>query len=90
MYDKILLDAPCSAEGRILLENEKSYGFWSLENIERKAELQYSLLTNVWKHLRKGGMLIYSTCTLAPEENEALIMRFTSDYSDAVIQDIEL
>jgi NOL1/NOP2/sun family putative RNA methylase len=90
MYDKILLDAPCSAEGRILLENEKSYGFWSLENIERKAELQYSLLTNVWKHLRKGGILIYSTCTLAPEENEALIMRFTSDYSDAVIQDIEL
>jgi 16S rRNA C967 or C1407 C5-methylase (RsmB/RsmF family) len=53
LFDAILLDAPCSAEGRILLENEKSYGFWSLENIERKAELQYSFLTNVWKHLKK-------------------------------------
>ena len=52
-YDKILLDVPCSAEGRISLQNEKSYGFWSLENIQKKAELQYSLLTSAWKRLKK-------------------------------------
>jgi 16S rRNA C967 or C1407 C5-methylase (RsmB/RsmF family) len=69
-FNKILLDAPCSAEGRIFLPNEKSYGFWSLENITKKAELQYELLSNAVKILRTGGTLVYSTCTLAPEENE--------------------
>jgi 16S rRNA C967 or C1407 C5-methylase (RsmB/RsmF family) len=43
-FDRILLDAPCSAEGRISLDNEKTYGFWSLDNIIRKAELQKELL----------------------------------------------
>ena len=39
-FDRILLDAPCSAEGRISLDNEKTYGFWSLDNIQKKSELQ--------------------------------------------------
>ena len=51
-FDKILLDAPCSAEGRIQLHNEKSYGFWSLENIAHKASLQYNLLNQSLDHLR--------------------------------------
>ena len=44
-FDKILLDAPCSAEGRISTLNEKTYGFWSLENIKKKANVQYDLLS---------------------------------------------
>ena len=43
-FDRILLDAPCSAEGRISLDNEKTYGFWSLDNIIKKAELQKELI----------------------------------------------
>jgi 16S rRNA (cytosine1407-C5)-methyltransferase len=70
LFDAILLDAPCSAEGRIHIPNEKSYGFWTLENITKKAEMQYDLLSNAVKLLNKGGTLVYSTCTLAPEENE--------------------
>jgi 16S rRNA C967 or C1407 C5-methylase (RsmB/RsmF family) len=70
LFDLILLDAPCSAEGRIHIPNEKSYGFWTLENITKKAEMQYDLLSNAVKVLNKGGTLVYSTCTLAPEENE--------------------
>lgn len=69
-FDRILLDAPCSAEGRILLSNEKSYGFWTFENIEQKAELQYTILSAAISALKSGGTLVYSTCTLAPEENE--------------------
>lgn len=69
-WDRILIDAPCSAEGRISLANEKTYGFWSLENIQKKAELQYSLLSLAYESLQRGGVLVYSTCTLAPEENE--------------------
>ena len=52
-FDRILLDAPCSAEGRIDLRNEKSYGFWSLENIQKKAELQYELLSLAFGILKK-------------------------------------
>ena len=69
-FDHILLDAPCSAEGRISLDNEKTYGFWSLDNIMKKSELQSELLSVSWDHLRVGGTIVYSTCTLAPEENE--------------------
>ena len=66
----MLIDAPCSAEGRIYIPNEKSYGFWTLENISKKAELQYELLSSSLVLLKSGGTLVYSTCTLAPEENE--------------------
>lgn len=89
-FNKILLDAPCSAEGRIFLPNEKSYGFWTLENITKKAELQYELLSSAAKILRTGGTLVYSTCTLAPEENEWVITRILAEYPDLSLQDIEL
>lgn len=85
LYDKILLDAPCSAEGRIFLGNEKTFGFWSEENITRKARLQNSLLEGAWECLRVGGVLVYSTCTLAVEENEALIASFLHRHADADI-----
>ena len=52
-FDRILLDAPCSAEGRISLENEKTYGFWSLENIQKKSELQAELLELAFSRLKK-------------------------------------
>jgi 16S rRNA (cytosine1407-C5)-methyltransferase len=53
-FDRILLDAQCSAEGRISLANDKTYGFWSLENIKKKAEIQYDLLSRAVTRLEKG------------------------------------
>lgn len=53
MFDHILLDAPCSAEGRIALDNEKTYGFWSLPNIVNKSELQSELLEVSFAHLKQ-------------------------------------
>jgi len=90
LYDKILLDAPCSAEGRITLANEKSYGFWSRENIQKKAELQYTLLDTALDHLRTGGTLVYSTCTLAPEENEGVIACVLENRTDIELLPIEI
>ncbi len=52
-FHRILLDAPCSAEGRIHIPNEKSYGFWTLENITKKAEIQHELLSSAVKLLAK-------------------------------------
>ena len=89
-YDRILLDAPCSAEWRIQIENEKSYGFWSLENIAKKAELQYELLTLAVKSLKNWGTLVYSTCTLAPEENEWVITRMLLEYPELSLEPIEI
>ena len=89
-FDKILLDAPCSAEGRISLQNEKSFGFWSEENILKKSQLQTELLQKFWANLRSGGELVYSTCTLAPEENEMIIVNFLEKNVDAQILPISL
>ena len=88
--DKILLDAPCSAEGRINIANEKSYGFWSHDNIARKAELQYELLTLAYTRLKKWWTLVYSTCTLAPEENEWVIAKFLKSNHNASLDTIDI
>ncbi len=69
-FDAILLDAPCSAEGRILLDDEKTFSFFSMDNIQKKAELQKDLIATAFLRLKRGGRLVYSTCTIAPEENE--------------------
>lgn len=89
-FDRILLDAPCSAEGRISMDNEKTYGFWSLDNITRKAELQKELLKVAFARLVSGGTLVYSTCTLAPEENEWVISDFLTLHDDAVLEPIDI
>jgi 16S rRNA (cytosine1407-C5)-methyltransferase len=73
LFDAILLDVPCSAEGRIRLDDERTFGFWSLPNIATKAELQTDLLVAALMRLAPGGTLVYSTCTLAPEENEGVV-----------------
>lgn len=89
-FDRILLDAPCSAEGRISLDNEKTYGFWSLDNIQKKSELQWELLEVAFSRLKKGGTLVYSTCTLAPEENEWVISEFLLSHDDVVLDPINI
>jgi len=71
--DKVLLDAPCSAEWRINLKKPKSYKFWAEKNISKNVKVQKQLFKSAFKSLKKGGILVYSTCTLAPEENEFIL-----------------
>lgn len=73
LFDKILLDAPCSGEGLINLAHTKSLDTWSVAHIRRLAMLQKRLILTAWRLLKPGGRLVYSTCTMAPEENEAVI-----------------
>lgn len=89
-FHRILLDAPCSAEWRIHTDNEKSFGFWSIANIRDKSELQYELLSSAYAQLKKWGTLVYSTCTLAPEENEWVISHFLREHRDATLEDIDI
>ena len=72
-FDKILADVPCSAEGRIDLNEPRTYKYWSEKNIVAHAKLQRRLLRSAVACLKPGGILVYSTCTLAPEENELMI-----------------
>ncbi len=72
-FDKILADVPCSAEGRIDLSDQRSYKYWAEKNIVAHAKLQRRLLRSAVACLKPGGILVYSTCTLAPEENEGMV-----------------
>lgn len=72
-FDKILLDAPCSGEGMIDLDNPKALDHWSVAQIKRLQRIQKKAIVTAWDLLRPGGVLVYSTCTMAPEENEAVV-----------------
>jgi 16S rRNA (cytosine1407-C5)-methyltransferase len=72
-FDKILLDAPCSGEGLIRLSQPKSFENWSVAHIKRLQRLQKRAIMTAWQLLKPGGSLVYSTCTIAPEENETII-----------------
>ena len=72
-FDKALVDAPCSLEGTIYTERPKSYGMWSVHKIKDLAQRQRYLLRAAISATKVGGEIVYSTCTLAPEENEGVI-----------------
>lgn len=72
-FDKILLDAYCSGEGEVDLRKPHPLRYWSPKRINEHSRLQRRMLTAAFRLLKPGGTLIYSTCTLAPEENEAVV-----------------
>ena len=82
-FDKIILDAPCSGEGLININRSKDFEYWSLAQIKRLQQLQKKAITNAWKLLKPGGTLVYSTCTMTPEENEAVISFLLKRNDDA-------
>ncbi len=73
LFDRILVDAPCSSEGRFKVLNHKTTQYWSFRKIKEMSKKQKALLQNACRFLKPGGFLVYSTCTFAPEENEAVI-----------------
>ncbi len=90
-FDKILVDAPCSSEafGR---RNSKFFErMWHEKNIFASAKIQKKLLESAFKMCRPDGEIVYSTCTSAPEENEAVVQYLCSKFGDSVeILPIEL
>ena len=78
-YDFVLLDAPCSATGTIKRHPDLMY-LRTKEDISRLAELQKELLEHALNLLKKGGELVYSTCSLEYEENEGLVQSFLNDH----------
>jgi 16S rRNA (cytosine1407-C5)-methyltransferase len=73
LFDRVLVDAPCSCEGRFILDEPKSFAYWSVRKIKEMSHKQKGLLLNAGRLLRPGGTMVYSTCTFAPEENEEVV-----------------
>lgn len=89
-FDKILVDAPCSGEGT-LRSAYKTYGMWNIKNIKSLSRIQKRLFKAAFNLLQKDGEMIYSTCTHAPEENEAIVSWALEEFKDQIeIQTIEL
>ncbi|AZK47991.1 RsmB/NOP family class I SAM-dependent RNA methyltransferase [Paenibacillus lentus] len=80
-FDKILIDAPCSGEG-MFRKDEDMARQWEVHSTSKCTVMQHDLLNSAAVMLAPGGRIVYSTCTFAPEENEAMIARFLDQHAD--------
>ena len=95
-FDRVLLDAPCSSE-RHLLADDAEMKDWKISRTKQLAQRQYSLICSAMLALRKGGVLVYSTCSISPLENDGVIERLLErkgdqirvDESDALLGNLE-
>ena len=76
-FDKVLLDVPCSGLG-VLAKRIDLRWKRSEEQIRELTIIQYELLQNAAHLVKRGGLVVYATCTIEPEENEAIIQKFLS------------
>jgi 16S rRNA (cytosine1407-C5)-methyltransferase len=83
-FDRVLLDAPCSTEGRFRADDPETTRYWSPRKVKEMQAKQRKLLFGAVQALRPGGTLVYSTCTFAPEENEAVLDRALRLFGDAL------
>ncbi len=85
IFDKVLVDAPCSGEGMF----RKKGGFeWSQNMVVACARRQNNILLSAAGLVKAGGKLIYATCTFSPEENEQVIGRFLTTHPDFTLVDL--
>jgi 16S rRNA C967 or C1407 C5-methylase (RsmB/RsmF family) len=80
-FDRVLLDAPCSGEG-LFRRNPAAAAQWRPGHVPGSAERQRGLLADAARLVRPGGVLVYSTCTISPDENERQIDSFLTRHDD--------
>jgi NOL1/NOP2/sun family putative RNA methylase len=85
-FDKILLDAPCTALG----SGPEAWKRWEIENSKRIGGLQKRMLFSAFDALKPGGELVYSTCTYAKEENEEVVKNLLENVVGARLEQITL
>ncbi|EOB4973521.1 16S rRNA (cytosine(967)-C(5))-methyltransferase RsmB [Vibrio fluvialis] len=88
-FDRILLDAPCSATGVIRRHPDIKW-LRRAEDIAALAELQREILDVMWQQLKPGGTLVYATCSITPQENVLQVKDFLARTSDAQLVGSEL
>ena len=88
MYDVVLIDAPCSGEG-MFRKDDVAVSEWSSENANLCAQRQRRILMDVWDCIVEEGIVIYSTCTFNPAENEENML-WLSEQTDLEFVDIPI
>ncbi len=73
-FDKVLLDPPCSGIGT-LQKNPEILGWWDESYSKKLSDIQYRLFFSALKALKPGGIIVYSTCTITPKENEMVVQK---------------
>lgn len=86
-FDRIVVDAPCSGEG-MFRKDETAVAEWSEAHVSMCADRQYGIMTEAARMLKPGGVLVYSTCTFAPEEDEGVVSRFVRENEEFFIEDV--
>lgn len=87
LFDRILVDAPCSGLG-VIRRNPEAKWLKTPDDVARLAALQKTILGNMADRLRAGGVLLYSTCSVMTAENEAVIDDFLTLRDDFVVEDL--
>jgi len=88
-FDRILVDAPCSGTGTIR-KSLKTLLIWNPNVVKRLCGTQRQLIETAFNNLKKNGILVYSTCSLEPEEDEGIINFLLEKYPNAKLQEIKL
>jgi 16S rRNA C967 or C1407 C5-methylase (RsmB/RsmF family)/NOL1/NOP2/fmu family ribosome biogenesis protein len=79
-FDVIVVDAPCSGSG-LFRRDEDAIGEWSENNVQLCSQRQQRILADVWPSLKRGGVMIYSTCSYSKEEDEDIINWLSKGFS---------
>ena len=88
-FDKVLLDAPCSGTGTIK-KSPNTILEWNPNQVKRLVRIQKNLIRNAFEILKSGGTLVYSTCTLEPEEDEGIISWLLEEFDNAKLEKIKI
>lgn len=89
-FDRVLLDAPCSSEAQFTRLDPESWAHWSPKKVKDSARLQSKLLRSAYQALKPGGVLLYSTCSLSPEENELVVDGLLREQTDVTVEPVAL
>ena len=84
-FDKILVDAPCSALG-VIQKNQEVSNWWNTNSVSKISSLQLKLLISAIKMAKVGAEIVYSTCTLTVEENEYVVNKVIQNYPVELVQ----
>lgn len=87
-FDKILIDAPCTGEGTIRKDND-ALKHWHDNESKKISAIQKSLIKSGFLALQEEGEMVYSTCTLAPEENEEVVKYLLDEFPQAELMELK-
>ncbi len=87
-YDRILIDAPCSGLGVIRRHPDIKH-HRTLQDVRKLIEIQRKILQNLWPLLKPGGLMLYMTCSVLPDENDHQLDWFIKNHEDVIVRSID-